>query len=75
MALTRPKKPKFKALPKAPKMTASEDAWKNYSKRADAVIAENRKRQSEYEKKVKAYENAIKMRESIKNKLRNAKTW
>ena len=75
MALTRPKKPKFKALPKAPKMTASEDAWKNYSKRADAVIAENRKRQSEYEKKVKAYEYAIKMRETIKNKLRNAKTW
>lgn len=75
MALTRPKKPKFKALPKAPKMTASEDAWKNYSKRADAVIAENRKRQSEYVKKVKAYEAAIKMRESIKNKLRNAKTW
>jgi hypothetical protein len=53
MALTKPKKPKFKAMPKAPKMTASDDAWKNYSKKADAVIAENRKRKAEYEKKVK----------------------
>lgn len=75
MALTKPKKPKFKAMPKAPKMTASDDAWKSYSKKADAVIAENRKRKAEYEKKVKAYEQSVKMRESIKAKTRNAKTW
>ena len=75
MALTKPKKPNFKAMPKAPNMTASADAWKNYSKKADAVIAENRKRKAEYEKKVKAFEQSVKMRESIKAKARNAKTW
>lgn len=71
MALKRPKKPKFKAMPKAPKMTASDDTWKAYEKRADAVVAENRKKKNDYDKKLKAYENGVKMRESIKQKAKN----
>lgn len=73
MALKRPKKPKYKAMPKAPKMSASDDSWKAYAKKSDAVVAENRKRKSEYDKKVKAYEASVKMRESIKKKAKDAK--
>lgn len=63
-----PKKPKYKALPKAPKMSASDNSWKSYDSRLKAVQAENAKLKSEYEKKLKAYEAEIKRREAIKAK-------
>ena len=45
-----PKKPKYKALPKAPKMSASKDAWKSYESKVKAITAENQKKKAEYEK-------------------------
>jgi hypothetical protein len=45
-----PKKPKFKALPKAPKMSASKEAWRNYEQKLKAVSAENAKKKAEYER-------------------------
>lgn len=72
-ALKKPTRPKFKALPKAPKMTASKEVWAAYQKKVTAISAENQKLKAEYEKKVKAFENEIKQREKIKEKARNAK--
>lgn len=71
--LRKPVKPKFKAMPKAPKMTASKEAWANYNKKVSAVTAENQKLKSDFEKRLKAYETEIKQREKIKEKARNAK--
>lgn len=72
-ALRKPSRPSYKAMPKAPKMSASDETWKNYEKRVQAVIAENQKRKGEYEKKQKAYDASIKLRENIKAKARAAK--
>lgn len=69
-----PKKPKLKKLPTAPKMGASNDAWKNYSKKLDVVKSENAKIIAEYKKKQSAYESEIKQRESIKNKASKIKS-
>lgn len=74
MSFAKPKKPKYKAMPKAPKMSASLETWRRYESRVKAVIGENNKRKAEYAKKLQAYESAIKMRESIKAMARNAKT-
>ena len=60
-------------MPKAPKMTASDESWKAFEKRVQAVIAENQKRKSDYEKKLKAYDASIKLRNDIKAKMRAAK--
>jgi len=73
MALTRPKSPKFKAMPKAPSMKASPDAWKRYEAKVAEVTKENQKKKSQYESALKAYESEIKKREAIKTKARNAK--
>lgn len=72
-ALKKPKEPKYKALPKAPKMKASTEAWKTYESRVKSVTTENMKLKSEYEKKLKAYNDEIKKRETIKDKARMAK--
>lgn len=72
-SLRKPTRPTFKAMPKAPKMSASDESWKNYEKRVMAVIAENQKRKNEYEKKLRAYEASIKLRENIKAKAAKAK--
>jgi tRNA U54 and U55 pseudouridine synthase Pus10 len=69
-----PKKPKLKKMPLAPKMGASAEAWKSYSKKLDVVKAENAKIMSEYEKKKKAYDSEIKSREAIKNKASKIKS-
>ena len=74
MALTRPKQPKYKAMPKAPSMKASPDAWKRYEARVAEVTKENLKKKSAYESAVKSYESEIKKRESIKAKVRTAKS-
>ena len=72
-ALRKPKKPKYKALPKAPKMSASKESWNNYNKKVTAVSVENQKLKADYERKLKAYETEIKQREKIKEKAKNAK--
>lgn len=69
----KPTRPKYKAMPKAPKVTASSDVWKRYEQRVKAVSAENQKRKADYEKKLKAYETEVKMRENIKAKAQSAK--
>lgn len=71
--LKKPTRPKYKALPKAPKMTASKETWANYNKKVTAISAENQKLKADYEKKLKAYDAEIKQREKIKEKARNAK--
>lgn len=68
-----PKKPKFKALPKAPKMSASKEAWRNYEQKLKAVSAENAKKKAEYDRELKAYESEMKSRASIKEKAAKAK--
>lgn len=73
MSLRKPTKPKYKAQPKAPRMTASPEAWKRYDAKVSEISKENLKRKAAYESAVKAYENAIKQREAIKAKARNAK--
>lgn len=73
MAFKKPTRPKFKAMPKAPKVSASSDAWKRYEQRVKAVTAENQKRKAEYEKKLKAYEQELKQRERIKQNAQSAK--
>lgn len=70
--LRKPKRPSYKALPKAPKMSASAESWKRYEAKLKAVNAENQKKKAEYEKAVKAYETAIKNREKIKDIAKNA---
>lgn len=72
-SLRKPSRPRYKAMPKAPKMTASDESWKAFEKRVQAVIAENQKRKSDYEKKLKAYDASIKLRNDIKAKMRAAK--
>ena len=52
--MKKPVKPKFKAMPKAPKMSASKDAWKNYETKVKAITAENQKIKSEYAKKIES---------------------
>jgi hypothetical protein len=71
--LKKPNKPKYKALPKAPKMTASKESWKSYENKVKAITTENQKVKAEYEKKLRAYEAEIKQREKIKDKARNSK--
>lgn len=73
MAISKPKKPRFKALPKAPKMSAATEAWKRYEQKLKEVNAENQKKKSEYEKKMKAYEAEMKSRERLKEKARSIK--
>jgi hypothetical protein len=70
--MKKPVKPKFKAMPKAPKMSASKDAWKNYETKVKSITAENQKIKSEYEKKLKAFDAEMKARERIKEKAKNA---
>ena len=60
------KRPKYRAMPKAPKMSASLDVWDRYAKKVDEVFKENLKRKNAYERKRKAYEDAKKQREHIK---------
>lgn len=60
------KRPKYRAMPKAPKMSASLDVWERYAKKVDEVFKENLKRKNDYERKRKAYEDARKTRERIK---------
>lgn len=73
MSLRKPKSPKFKAMPKAPKMSASPESWKRYEQKVAEISKENQKRKSAYATALKAYESAIKQREAIKAKARNAK--
>lgn len=69
-----PKKPKFNALPKAPKMTASDATWDNYRKRVDEVKKVNDKKKAEYLKKKSAYEAELKKRQQIKDKAAKVKS-
>lgn len=61
-----PKKPKYTAQPKTPKMNASDAAWDAYREKVKKVDAENMKKKSEYEKALREYQNEIKRREAIK---------
>lgn len=73
MSLRKPKSPQFKAMPKAPKMSASPESWKRYEQKVAEISKENQKRKSAYATALKAYESAIKQRVAIKAKARNAK--
>ena len=74
MAIKKPSKPKFKALPKAPKTNASTESWKAYENKIKAIEIENNKKIAEYKKKMNEYENEMKKRENIKNKAAKAKS-
>lgn len=69
---TGPKKPKYKALPKAPSMSASLVVWERYKKRAAEIMKENLAKKAEYDKKRKAFETAKALRERIKRDAKNA---
>ena len=71
--LKKPKRPKYKALSKAPKMSASAESWKRYEAKLKAINADNQKLKAEYDKAVKNYETAIKNRERIKDIAKNAR--
>lgn len=73
MALSKPKKPALKRVPKQPKTSASAEVWRNYENRVKAVEGENDKKIAEYKKKVAAYEAELKRREAIKSKAAKAK--
>ena len=66
--MTKPKQPKLKAMPKKPKKSASIKVWENYDKRAAAVKKENKSKNSEYKKKLSAYNAEQKKKEAIANK-------
>lgn len=63
-----PKKPKFKALPKAPKATASDQSWENYTRKLDEVKKANDVLLAKYKKEKAAYDAAVKKRQAIKDK-------
>lgn len=69
---TGPKKPKYKALPKAPSMSASLAVWQRYEKRVQEVMKDNLRKKAEYDKKRKAFEDAKKIRDSIKRKAKES---
>lgn len=73
MAIKKPQKPKYKAMPKAPKMNASKEAWASYNKKVTEIQSINGKLKSDFEKKLRAYEAEMKQREKIKERARNAK--
>lgn len=68
MSFTKPRRPKYKALPKAPKMTASMESWNRYEQKRSEVTKENLKKKAAYDKAVKAYESEMKRRLAIKAK-------
>ena len=68
MSFTKPKRPKYKAMPKAPKMTASMETWNRYEAKRKEITKENLKKKGEYEKTLKAYESEMKRRLAIKSK-------
>ena len=70
MALRKPVKPKLKALPKKPKMTASKETWDRYYQRLKQVQAQNKKLLAEYKKKLKAYEAEVNRRKKIAEQAR-----
>lgn len=74
MAISKPKKPKLKSIPGAPKKTASMESWKAYENKVKQIESDNDKKISEYKKKLSAYESEMKKRESIKNKASKAKS-
>lgn len=63
-----PKKPKFKALPKAPKATASDSAWANYRRKLDEVKKVNDTLLSKYKKEKAAFDAEQKKRQALKDK-------
>ena len=67
-----PKKPKYKALPKAPSMSASIAVWQRYEKRVQEVMKDNLRKKAEYDKTRKAFEDAKKIRDSIKRKAKES---
>lgn len=73
MSLKKPKRPSFKKMPKQPKASASADTWKAYENRIKAIEAENDKKIADYKKKLSAYENEQKRKESIKAKAAKVK--
>lgn len=73
MAKGKIKRPRYKALPKAPKMSASLDVWKRYERRVTQIMSENLKKKAEYDKIINAIKSINKQKESIKNKVSTAK--
>lgn len=63
-----PKKPKFKALPKAPKATASAQSWENYRRNLDEVKKVNDRKMAEYKKQKAAYDAEQKKHQALKDK-------
>lgn len=64
----KPRKPKMKSMPKKPKASASLDAHKRYEDRAKKVIAENKKKDAEYNRQLKSYEKIQKEKARIRAK-------
>lgn len=64
-----PKKPTYKPLPKAPKMSASVEAWNRYNDQVNKVAAENLKKKAKYEKELAAVKAVAKVKETIKSRV------
>lgn len=68
-----PKKPSYRPMPKAPKMTASVETWKRYKDAVAKVAAENLKKKAKYEKELAAVKAVAKMKVSIKQQVANTR--
>lgn len=66
----KPKKPVMRKLPKLPKATASPAVYARYQERARDIVAENNKRQSDYERGLRLYEEGRKFKENVRAKAR-----
>lgn len=64
-----PKKPTYKPMPKAPKMSASVEAWKRYNDQVNKVAAENLKKKAKYEKELAAVKAVAKAKQAIKDRV------
>lgn len=64
-----PKRPSYKPMPKAPKMSASVETWRRYNDLVNKVASENLKKKSEYEKKVAAVKAVSKTKQAIKDRI------
>ena len=69
--MKKPHKPKLLKYPKRPKASASLETWERYYAKIKEIDKENKRRVSEYHRKLKEIEAAKKKKEELKRKIAN----
>lgn len=69
----KPSKPKFKALPKRPKSSATAEAWKKYEDKLKEVQDENCERNKQYEKDLKDWDRVVEFKKDLQSRTAGAK--